>query len=59
MRVEGVKGQKTLQQNGFDVAEDCEGTDRERNQCSSVPSAEAMTAPSDSEIAIEGLSAWA
>ena len=44
------------QQHGFDVAEYCEGIDRERNQCS-VPSAEAMTAPSDSEIAIERLSA--
>ena len=39
MRVEVVKGQKMLQQHGFDVAEeDCEGSDCERNQCSSVPS---------------------
>ena len=48
VRVEGVKGQKTLEQHGFDVAEDSEGTDRERNQCSSLPSAEAMTSPSES-----------
>ena len=56
MCLERVKGQKSLHQHGVDVAEDCEGTDHERNQCSSVPSAEAMTAPSDSEVAIEGLS---
>ena len=36
-----VKGQNTLQQHGFNVTEDSEGTDREKNQCSSVqPSAE-------------------
>ena len=44
MLVEGAKGQKTLQQHGFDY----------RNQYSSLPSTEAMIAPS--EIAIEGLS---
>ena len=56
MLVEGAKGQKTLQQHGFDLAEDCEGTERNRNQYSSLPSTEAMIAPSDYEIAIEGLS---
>ena len=40
VRVEGVKGQKTLEQHGFDVAEDSEGTDRERNTESMQQSAE-------------------
>ena len=35
MRAEGVKGQNTLQ-HAFDVTEDSEGTDREKNQCSLV-----------------------
>ena len=58
MRVEGAKGQKTLQQHGFDLVQYCEaGTERDRNQYSSrLPSAEAMIGPSDYEIAIEGLS---
>ena len=56
MRAE-VKGQNTLQQHGFDVTEDSEGTDREKNQCSSVqPSAEEIIAPSHFDIAIEKLS---
>ena len=46
-----------LQQHGFDVKEDSEGTDREKKQCSSVqPSVEAIIAPSHSDIAIEVLS---
>ena len=57
MRAEGVKEQNTLQQHGFDVTEDSEGTDREKNQCSSVqPNEEARVAPSHSDIAIKVLS---
>ena len=53
MRAE-VKGQNTLQQHGFEVTEDSEGTTVRRIKCSSVqPSAEEIIVPSHSILLLK------